>query len=51
MTVNILEIENLFLSFGGVAALRDVSFVVPEDTITTVIGGQDLHVQLHFRLL
>lgn len=36
--MNILEIESLSLSFGGVAALRDVGFVVPEDTITTVIG-------------
>jgi len=36
--VNILEISQLSLSFGGVHALQDVSFQVPRDTITTVIG-------------
>lgn len=36
--VNILEAVNVHLSFGGVAALRDVSFQVPEGSITTVIG-------------
>jgi len=36
--VNILEISQLSLSFGGVHALQDVSFHVPKDTITTVIG-------------
>ncbi len=36
--VKILEAVNVHLSFGGVAALRDISFSVPEDSITTVIG-------------
>ncbi|MCK7544070.1 ABC transporter ATP-binding protein [Marinobacter bryozoorum] len=36
--MNILEISQLSLSFGGVHALQDVSFHVPKDTITTVIG-------------
>jgi len=36
--VSILEAVNVHLSFGGVAALRDVSFSVPEGSITTVIG-------------
>ncbi|WP_328185473.1 ABC transporter ATP-binding protein [Marinobacter sp. OP 3.4] len=36
--MNILEISQLSLSFGGVHALQDVSFRVPQDTITTVIG-------------
>ncbi len=36
--VHILEVDSLHLSFGGVAALRDVSFQVPEGSITTVIG-------------
>lgn len=36
--MSILEISNLSLSFGGVKALQDVSFRVPENTITTVIG-------------
>ncbi len=34
----ILEAVNVHLAFGGVAALRDVSFAVPEGSITTVIG-------------
>ncbi len=36
--MNILEIRQLSLSFGGVHALQNVSFHVPKDTITTVIG-------------
>lgn len=36
--MNILEIDKMSLSFGGVAALRDVSFRVPKDSITTLIG-------------
>ncbi len=36
--MSILEINNLSLSFGGVKALQDVGFRVPENTITTIIG-------------
>ncbi|SFR67931.1 amino acid/amide ABC transporter ATP-binding protein 1, HAAT family [Marinobacter daqiaonensis] len=36
--MNILEIDQLSLSFGGVKALEDVSLRVPKDTITTIIG-------------
>ena len=36
--MNILEVDSVHLAFGGVAALRDVSFQVPEGSITTVIG-------------
>lgn len=36
--MSILEIKNLSLSFGGVTALQDVSFRVPENTVTTIIG-------------
>lgn len=36
--MSILEISNLSLSFGGVKALQDVSFRVPENTVTTIIG-------------
>src|SRR5690625_4457106 len=36
--VNILEVVNTHLHFGGVAALRDVNFEVPEGSITTIIG-------------
>lgn len=36
--MSILEINNLSLSFGGVTALQDVSFRVPENTVTTIIG-------------
>jgi branched-chain amino acid transport system ATP-binding protein len=34
----VLAVEGLFLSFGGVQALADVSFAVREGTITAVIG-------------
>jgi len=37
-SLSILEISNLSLSFGGVKALQDVSFRVPENTVTTIIG-------------
>ena len=36
--MSILEVNDLSLSFGGVKALQDVGFRVPENTITTVIG-------------
>lgn len=36
--MSILDISNLSLSFGGVKALQDVSFRVPENTVTTIIG-------------
>jgi len=35
---NILEIKNIVKSFGGVKALDDVSFSVPENSIISVIG-------------
>lgn len=36
--MSILDIDQLSLSFGGVKALQEVSFHVPENTITTIIG-------------
>ena len=36
--MSILDISNLSLSFGGVKALQNVSFRVPENTVTTIIG-------------
>ncbi|WP_169559105.1 ABC transporter ATP-binding protein [Sneathiella chinensis] len=35
---NVLSVEGVSLSFGGVHALRDVSFSVKEGSITSVIG-------------
>lgn len=36
--MNILEVERLSLSFGGIRALDDVSLVAPQGAITAVIG-------------
>ncbi len=36
--VDVLALERLFLSFGGVQALADVSFAVRQGSITAVIG-------------
>jgi branched-chain amino acid transport system ATP-binding protein len=37
-TASILEVDGLSLAFGGVRALSEVSFEVPEGSITAVIG-------------
>ncbi len=37
-TASLLEVENLTLTFGGVKALRGVSFQVKEGSVTSVIG-------------
>ncbi len=36
--MNLLEVSNLSISFGGVKAVQDVSFSVPAGTIYSVIG-------------
>ncbi len=38
MTAAALEVEDVSVSFGGLAAVRQVSFAVPERTIVSVIG-------------
>jgi branched-chain amino acid transport system ATP-binding protein len=38
MTVHALEIEHLTKSFGGVRATNDVSFAVPDGSLTALIG-------------
>jgi len=34
-----LKVENLFVSYGGIEAVKDVSFEVPEGGIVTLIGA------------
>ncbi len=34
-----LKIQNLHVSYGGIQAVRDVSFEVPEGKIVTLIGA------------
>ena len=36
---NILEVQNLSVAYGGIEAVRDISFAVPEGTIVTLIGA------------
>ncbi|MDP7610973.1 MAG: hypothetical protein QGH62_00870 [Nitrospinaceae bacterium] len=36
--MNLLEIENLSISFGGVKAVDDVSFTVEEGSVYAIIG-------------
>ena len=38
MTAPVIEINNLNKSFGGLQAVQDVSFAVPENSIKAVIG-------------
>lgn len=36
---NILEIDNLYVSYGGIRAVKGISLVVPEGEIVTLIGA------------
>lgn len=36
---NILEIKNLNVSYGGIKAVKDISFVVPKGEVVTLIGA------------
>ena len=35
---NLLSVENLSMHFGGIIALKDVSFAVPQNSISSLIG-------------
>lgn len=35
---NILEVENLYMQFGGIKALSDINFMVKQGSITALIG-------------
>lgn len=35
----LLEVEGLCVNYGHIEAIRDISFVVPEGTVTTLIGA------------
>ena len=39
MSDNILEIKNLVVSYGGIEAVKDISFDVPRGEIVTLIGS------------
>ena len=36
---NILEISGLSVSYGGIQAVKDISFVVPKGKVVTLIGA------------
>ena len=36
---NILEVENLNVSYGGIKAVKEISFVVPKGQVVTLIGA------------
>ena len=36
---NLLEVKNLHVSYGGIQAVKDISFVVPKGEIVTLIGA------------
>ncbi|HWJ08170.1 MAG TPA: ATP-binding cassette domain-containing protein, partial [Nocardioides sp.] len=35
----LLEVEGLCVNYGHIEAIRDISFNVPEGTVTTLIGA------------
>ena len=36
---NILEVKNLHVSYGGIQAVKDISFDVPKGEVVTLIGA------------
>ena len=36
---NILEVKNLSVSYGGIRAVKDISFEVPKGEVVTLIGA------------
>jgi len=49
--MNLLEIENLSISFGGVKAVDDVSFTVEEGSVYAIIGPNGAGKSTIFNLL
>ena len=39
MKSNILEVKNLFVAYGGIEAVKNISFKVPQGEIVTLIGA------------
>ena len=39
MKTDILEIKNLFVAYGGIEAVKNISFKVPQGEIVTLIGA------------
>ena len=36
---NVLEVKGLCVSYGGIQAVKDISFVVPKGDVVTLIGA------------
>ena len=36
---NILEVKDLHVSYGGIKAVKDISFAVPKGEVVTLIGA------------
>ena len=36
---NVLEVKGLCVSYGGIQAVKDISFVVPKGEVVTLIGA------------
>lgn len=36
---NVLEVKGLYVSYGGIQAVKDISFVVPKGEVVTLIGA------------
>ena len=40
---NILEVKDLNVSYGGIKAVKNISFQVPKGEVVTLIGGKELY--------
>ena len=46
----VLEVENLSIQFGGLKALQELSFSIPEKTVFSIIGPDDVFHHRHRHL-
>ena len=47
---NILEVKDLNVSYGGIKAVKDISFAVPKGEVVTLIGANGAGKALPFVL-